>query len=134
MERTLLLDQGELMKLKALTVTMIAMSITSVAVAKGENKMKGTLAKTVELSKEKKVIKPLFSESFKVMGIGLSKGQKLETHQTPTPAFLYVQSGQVLFTMNGEKTVLAAGDYFLIPAKEMHEVEAQSDSLLMLSK
>lgn len=102
--------------------------------AKEVGAMNGTVAKNVELKKDEKVIVPLFNGPFKVMGIGLSKGQKLEKHQTPTAAFLYVQSGRVTFSMGDRATNLAAGDYFSIPAKEMHEVTAEEDSRLMLIK
>lgn len=115
-------------------IVIAASFTTSLAIAKEKSTMKGTLTKSIEFNKENKVIKPLFSESFKVIGIGLSKGQKLEKHQTPTAAFLYVQSGKVSFLMKEQKVSLEPGDYFSIPPKEMHEVEAEVDSLLMLIK
>jgi|GEM_PF-626205 len=99
-----------------------------------ESKMKGSISESVQLKKEDKSVASLFSGSFKVMGIGLMKGQKLEKHTTPTSAFLYVQSGAVVFSMGGKKESLRAGDYFAIPSKEMHEVEASEDSRLMLVK
>lgn len=122
------------MKVKILGFAATLIATTTLAFAKEEKSMKGTLTKSIELNKDNKVVKPLFSESFKVMGIGLMKGQKLEAHQTPTPAFLFVQSGGVVFSIKGQKTNLEPGDYFLIPAKEIHEVEAELDSLLMLTK
>jgi quercetin dioxygenase-like cupin family protein len=97
-------------------------------------KMKGAILESVQLKKEEKSVASLFSGSFKVMGIGLMKGQKLERHTTPTSAFLYVQSGAVVFSMGGKKESLRAGDYFAIPPKETHEVEASEDSRLMLVK
>jgi quercetin dioxygenase-like cupin family protein len=36
--------------------------------------------------------------------------------------------------MGGKTESLRAGDYFAIPPKEMHEVEASEDSRLMLIK
>ena len=119
---------------KILGTVLLASVITTYAVAKEGNLMKGNVSKNLEFNKENKVVKPLFSESFKVMGIGLTKGQKLEKHQTPTAACLYVESGKVTFSMKGEVTTLLAGDYFSSPPKEMHEVEAQEDSRLMLIK
>lgn len=125
------LSVRSVMGIGALIIGMLMVNMVS---AKEENSMKGAVSKSIELNKDNKVVKPLFSESFKVMGIGLSKGQKLEKHQTPTPAFLYVQSGRVSFVMKGEKTNLETGDYFSIPPKELHEVEAEVDSLLLLIK
>lgn len=98
------------------------------------NKMKGSISDSVQLKKEDKSVASLFSGSFKVMGIGLMKGQKLEKHSTPTSAFLYVHSGAVVFSMGDKKELLRAGDYFAIPPKEMHEVDASEDSRLMLIK
>lgn len=119
----------------AWTGALIALLAVAISVsAKEESSMKGTVTKNIEFSKSDKVVKPLFTGSFKVMGIGLSKGQKLEKHQTPTAAFLYVQSGQIHFLMKGEKTTLQSGDYFSIPPKETHEVEAVEDSRLLLIK
>ncbi|MCC6278539.1 MAG: cupin domain-containing protein [Oligoflexia bacterium] len=122
------------MFLKKIGMSLVVLATASQVFAKEGVSMKGSVSKSIVFNKEDKVIKPLFNESFKVMGIGLSKGQKLEKHQTPTAAFLYVESGQVNFVMNGETTVLATGDYFSIPPKEMHEVVAQEDSRLMLIK
>lgn len=122
------------MKLNIVSVLISVGLLGTFAMAKEVGAMNGTVAKNVELKKDEKVIVPLFNGPFKVMGIGLSKGQKLEKHQTPTAAFLYVQSGRVTFSMGDRATNLAAGDYFSIPAKEMHEVTAEEDSRLMLIK
>lgn len=97
-------------------------------------KMKGSILESVRLKKEDKSVVSLFSGSFKVMGIGLMKGQKLEKHTTPTSAFLFVQSGTVVFSMGSKKESLRAGEYYAIPPNEMHEVEAIEDSRLMLVK
>lgn len=122
------------MILKKIGMSLVVLATASQVFAKEGVSMKGTVSESIAFTKGDKVVKPLFSESFKVMGIGLSKGQKLEKHQTLTAAFLYVESGRVNFMMNGETTVLAAGDYFSIPAKEMHEVVSLEDSRLMLIK
>lgn len=104
------------------------------AFGKTGDEMKGSVSESVQLKKEDKSVTLLFSGPFKVMGIGLTKGQKLEKHQTPTAAFLYVQSGVVIFSMGSKRETLRAGDFFAIPPKEMHEVEASEDSKLMLVK
>lgn len=122
------------MKLKVLSALISVGLLGTLAIAKEAKQMNGTVAKSVALKKEEKVIVPLFNGPFKVMGIGLSKGQKLEKHLTPTAAFLYVESGRVTFSMGDRATNLAAGDYFSIPAKDLHEVTADEDSRLMLIK
>lgn len=118
---------------KMILLGAVCLLATSVNAESG-GKMKGSVQNAITLKKEGKTVEPIFTGPFKVMGIGLMKGQKLEKHQTPTAAFLYVQSGGVLFSMNGKKESLQAGDFFSIPAKELHEVEASEDSRLMLIK
>lgn len=76
------------MKLNIVSVLISVGLLGTFAMAKEVGAMNGTVAKNVELKKDEKVIVPLFNGPFKVMGIGLSKGQKLEKHQTPTAAFL----------------------------------------------
>lgn len=104
--------------------------------ANGEagGKKMSSVQESIQLKKDEKSVAPIFSGPFKVIGIGLMKGQKLEKHQTPTPAFLYVHSGAVEFSLGQKKETLRSGDYIAIPAKEMHEVEAIDDSRLMLIK
>lgn len=109
--------------------------IGSHAIAKEkESIMKASMVEAVPLSKKEKSVIPLFKSDFKVMGVGLIVGQKLEKHQTPTPAFLFIQEGRVLYTIGDQKIELKAGDYLTIPPKEMHEIEALDDSRLLLMK
>lgn len=95
---------------------------------------KSTVKDLVVLKKEEKSILPLFDEKFKVIGIGLTKGQKLEKHKTPTPAFLYVEYGLVAYFMNDQKINLNKGDFIKIPENVEHEVTAIKDSRLLLIK
>lgn len=101
---------------------------------KGSQKMKGSITESVELKSAGKFVGSLFSQKFKVMGIGLETGQKLEKHRTSTPAFLFVHSGAVTFSILGKKEELRAGDYFAIPPVEDHEVIATEPSRLLLIK
>lgn len=95
---------------------------------------KNSATEMIKIKKEEKSLTPLFKGGFKVVGIGLAKGQKLEKHETPTSAFLYVQSGSVLFLIGDKKVSLLATEYLEIPVKEMHEVQALEDSKLLLIK
>ena len=101
---------------------------------KAAKSMKGSVTESVGLRSTGKSVSNLFSEKFNVMGIGLEKGQKLEKHSTPTPAFLFVHSGAVTFSILGKKEELKAGDYFAIPPIEDHEVVANEPSRLLLIK
>jgi len=100
----------------------------------GVVKMKDSIQSKVVFKKESKSVNVLFSEGFKAVGIGLLKGQLLEKHNTPTPAFLFVHEGKVEFRISGEKLQLQSGDYVKIPKVEEHEVEAIEDARLILIK
>ena len=96
--------------------------------------MKDSLQNKVVFNKESKSVNMLFSEGFKAIGIGLLKGQLLEKHNTPTPAFLFVHEGKVEFRISGEKLQLKSGDFVKIPKVEEHEIEAIEDARLVLIK
>lgn len=99
-----------------------------------EKMVKHNLLEEIQLSDQSKTVKVLASPSFKLVGLGLKKGQSLERHTTPTPAVLIVQSGSVEFKMSEKMIVLMSGDYFLIPANTEHEVLGREDSFLYLIK
>lgn len=106
---------------------------TPFATAK-EKSMKHNLLDEIKLSADAKTVKVLSSPSFKLIGLGFQKDQRLEKHQTPTPAILIVQSGSVDFKMAGKSYELKAGDYFEIPAAVEHEVIGKENSFLYLVK
>jgi len=76
----------------------------------------------------------LFSDGFKVVGLGFMAGQKLAQHSSPTAAFLLVHQGSINFTMGGTTVTMKAGDFIAIPAKEEHEISATEDSRILLTK
>jgi quercetin dioxygenase-like cupin family protein len=117
-----------------LSIALVFLGFNSISYAKKEISMKGSIQKDILFKKESKTITPLFSDAFKVIGIGLMKGQKLDKHETPNPAFLYVESGQISFSMENTTTNLNPGDFFKIPAQKIHELEATKDSKLLLIK
>ncbi len=122
------------MKPKMLRFAILVYSLATSAVGAQGEKMSSSLVDAIKLSKEAKSVTPVFSDRFKVLGIGLSTGQKLEKHETPEPAFLLVHSGKILFSMEGKSHTLQSGEFFSIPAKKIHEVEALQDSRLLLIK
>ena len=81
----------------------LGLSFSGQAFGEAGGSMKGSIQESIQLKKDDKFVTPLFSGPFKVIGIGLMKGQKLEKHQTPTAAFLFVQSGSIVFSMAGKK-------------------------------
>ncbi len=88
----------------------------------------------IELDPKQKVVRVLHAGGFKVVGLGLIKGQILDKHKTQTPAFLFVHTGAVEFSIESETTLMSAGSYFEIPADVEHEVKAIEDSRLLLIK
>lgn len=94
----------------------------------------GELVKQIELKDEGKTIKMLNEAGPKVIGLGFKKGQGLEKHNTPTPAFLQVLEGEIEFSIEGQKHFLKAGSFYKIPAKIEHELKAIVDSRALLIK
>lgn len=94
----------------------------------------GELVKQIELKEESKTIKMLNENGPKVIGLGFKKGQGLEKHSTPTPAFLQVLEGEIEFSISGQTYNLKAGSYFKIPEKIEHQLKALQDSRALLIK
>jgi quercetin dioxygenase-like cupin family protein len=115
----------------ALLVFLLGSNINA---KEGVMAMRESIQNKVVFKKESKSVNVLFSEGFKAVGIGLLKGQLLEKHNTPTPAFLFVHEGKVEFRISGEKLLLSAGDFVKIPKVEEHEIEALEDARLILVK
>ena len=61
--------------------------------------------------------------------ITLAKGSVVPSHTHPHEQIGYVVSGLVLFEVSGDKRELSAGDSYLIPGGEPHEVHAIEDSV-----
>ncbi len=55
---------------------LILLSFIGSVLAGDKVTMKNSIEKSIEMSKKAKTITPLFSEKFKVIGIGLSQGPK----------------------------------------------------------
>lgn len=119
----------------AVKIFLITLLFSGYSFAKeGDHSMHDSVQSKIILQKSGKSVNALFSDSFKVVGIGLMRGQVLEKHSTPTPAFLFVHEGKVEFKIGEKKYELKAGDYFKIPPKEDHEIVALEDSRLLLAK
>ncbi len=94
--------------------------------------MTDSIRDKVIFQEQGKTVQPLFSDSFKVVGIGLMTGQTLEKHKAPAAAFLLVQEGMIEFRLSAAKHILKTGDYMRIPPMEEHELKALEDSRLVL--
>ncbi len=79
------------------------------------------------------VAKALFkTEHCKMVAIGFKKGMHLNEHQTPVTAKLFVLSGRVIYTWDGNSVVLNQYDEQDIPAHLVHALEASEDSMCLL--
>ena len=88
----------------------------------------------IGMKSEAKSSTVLFTEGFKVVGLGFMAGQKLAQHSSPSAAFLLVHQGNINFTMGGTTVTMKTGDFIAIPAKEEHEILATEDSRILLTK
>ncbi len=88
----------------------------------------------IVMKSEAKSSTVLFTEGFKVVGLGFMAGQKLAQHSSPSAAFLLVNQGNINFTMGGTTVTMKTGDFIAIPAKEEHEILATEDSRILLTK
>ncbi|HNE18947.1 MAG TPA: cupin domain-containing protein [Turneriella sp.] len=88
----------------------------------------------IVMKSEAKSSTVLFTEGFKVVGLGFMAGQKLAQHSSPSAAFLLVHQGNINFTMGGTTVTMKTGDFIAIPAKEEHEILATEDSRILLTK
>ena len=119
--------------IKYLTLIILALSLTALPQHSAYS-MVDSIQKNIIFQAKGKNVKPLFSDGFKVAGIGLKKGQILEKHSTPQSAFLFIYQGKVEYRTANMSHTLNAGDFIKINPKEEHEIQAIKDSRLILVK
>jgi len=73
-------------------------------------------------------------EHFKVLAIGFRQGMKLKDHQARLPSKLTVLLGCVLYKEGEQVIRLEAYDEYDIPVDVIHSVEAEEDSLCLLTQ
>jgi quercetin dioxygenase-like cupin family protein len=74
------------------------------------------------------------SDELVITFIGFKKGMVLASHKTNKPARLLVLSGNVFYKENERNIAMNLYDEVEIPADLLHEVEALSDSICMLTR
>jgi quercetin dioxygenase-like cupin family protein len=67
------------------------------------------------------------NDHFRVINLNLGKGEILPDHKTKSEAFLIVTKGQAKICFIHEEYELNQGVTFVIPANEVHKVEALED-------
>jgi quercetin dioxygenase-like cupin family protein len=67
------------------------------------------------------------NDQFKVINLALSKGEVLPEHKTKSEALLIVTKGKGKISFIQKEQELEQGTTFVIPANELHKVEALED-------
>lgn len=93
------------------------------------------LADQVESAFDKVQFKQVFeTENGGVSILAFKSGQKLDTHLAPAEVMVYVESGEIEFTMNEQTNTLSQGEFLLMGADVPHSVLAKEDSKVVLIK
>ena len=74
------------------------------------------------------------SEPFEVIFLTIAKDELLKPHTSKTDAFLLVIEGNVIFTVEGNDSILHKDDLFQFKANQLHSVKALTDASLFLIK
>ena len=72
------------------------------------------------------------NEHFKTVCISIQQGERLDTHTSPTDAFIYVLEGNANFNLEGEAFFLSPGDGLSFKAHAEHSVNALTDFKMLL--
>lgn len=84
-------------------------------------------------TKNHPVAKALYkSDAFKVLAIAFKKDMVLKEHKAHLPSKLIIMQGAVMYKNMDMERFLHQYDEHIIPADEIHFVEAIEDSLCML--
>lgn len=82
-----------------------------------------------ELIKKDKSIKKIFgNEQSNIVNIQLKTGEGIPEHDSKDPIFIIVRIGTVKFICAGEEYTLQNSDVLFMEAREMHSVEAVTDT------
>lgn len=82
-----------------------------------------------ELTKKDQSIKKIFGNGqSNIVNIQLKTGESIPAHDSKNPIFIIVRSGTVKFICLDEEYPLTDSDILFMEAKEMHSVEAVTDT------
>ncbi|GJM62522.1 hypothetical protein [Persicobacter diffluens] len=73
-------------------------------------------------------------KGFKVLILGFNKGMVLEDHKTNVSTILTVLEGSVYYNNGHSSTLLKKYEEYEIPNHEIHSVEAEEDSICLLTQ
>lgn len=93
------------------------------------------LADQIQTTDDRPQVKNIFANTNGgVVLVGLSAGQKLDTHTAPAEVMVNVVEGEIEFTMLDRPHTIKAGEFLLMGADVAHSVVAKADSKIMLVK
>ena len=93
------------------------------------------LASQIQTAEDRPQFRNIFSNgNGGVVLVGLSAGQKLDTHTAPAELMVNVLEGEIEFTMLDRPHTIKAGEFMLMGADVPHSVLAKADSKIMLVK
>lgn len=70
----------------------------------------------------------IHSDTMTVAKVYLAKGSLVPEHSHPNEQLSYIESGKLLFRMNGVEQIVAAGEVLQIPGGVPHSAEALEDT------
>lgn len=93
-----------------------------------------SLIDAAPVSREKLQIQRVFQGTgARVIRLTLAAGQIMREHSTNAPLLVHVLDGHVLFRVAGDELDMPTGAIVHVDPSVMHEVEAVSDSHLLLT-
>ena len=93
------------------------------------------LADQIQTAADRPQFRNIFSNgNGGVVLVGLSEGQKLDTHTAPAELMVNVLEGEIECTMLDRPHTIKAGEFMLMGADVPHSVLAKADSKIMLVK
>lgn len=89
---------------------------------------------TIPADTEKKLTKIASHEQYDLVSIQLAAGEGIPAHDAPHTVLIIVQSGKVLFTVEGKEQELVSSTILHMDPKEQHSLQAIEDCKLLLLK
>ncbi|MGO1434469.1 MAG: cupin domain-containing protein [Canibacter sp.] len=92
------------------------------------------LIDAVPVSNDRFQIKRVFqTDGFRLIRLAFAPGQIMREHSTPTPLIVQTLTGRLMFRIAGEELTLEPGAVLYVEPNEKHELEAITDTHVLLT-